>query len=94
MIADAQPIVSKDNNTLQRKHFPAQLAFAAGRPAQGIRLDVAPWPGVAGVTGELARSVDLIIACVPDAFRGFHRQRIYVDGDALAVRSGHPVGAR
>jgi DNA-binding transcriptional LysR family regulator len=36
--------------------------------------------------------VDLAIACLPDAFPGFHRQRIYVDSDALAVRRGHPAG--
>jgi DNA-binding transcriptional LysR family regulator len=70
------------------------LVERVGAAAQGVRLDVAPWPGSANVTSELARSVDLIIACVPDAFRGFHRQRIYVDADALAVRRAHPAGAR
>ena len=31
---------------------------------------------------------------IGDAFKGFHRQRLYTDSDALAVRRGHPVGAR
>ena len=28
---------------------------------------------------------------IGDAFRGFHRQRLYTDADALAVRRGHPA---
>ena len=36
----------------------------------------------------------MILACLPDAFPGFHRQRLYADKDALGVRRGHPAGAR
>ena len=39
-------------------------------------------------------ALDLILACLPDAFPGFHRQRIYADRDVLAVRRGHPLGKR
>jgi DNA-binding transcriptional LysR family regulator len=65
-----------------------------GAVAPGVRIDLAPWRGSATMTAELARSVDLVIACLPDAFPGFHRRRIYVDGDALAVRRDHPLRAR
>ena len=44
--------------------------------------------------GDFARGLDLILACLPDAFPDFHRQRIYSDSDVLAVRRGHPAGAR
>jgi DNA-binding transcriptional LysR family regulator len=41
----------------------------------------------------LARSLDIVIS-IGDAFKSFHRRQIYTDSDALAVRRGHPVGAR
>src|SRR5256885_9503395 len=41
----------------------------------------------------LFRSTDLVIS-IGDAFKGFHRQRLYTDGDALAVRRGHPARAK
>jgi DNA-binding transcriptional LysR family regulator len=61
--------------------------------APRVRLDVTPWRGPAIMTAEFARSIDLVI-CIGDAFKGFHRQRLYTDSDALAVRRGHPAGAR
>ncbi len=61
--------------------------------APRVRLDVAPWRGPAIMTAEFARTIDLVI-CIGDAFKGFHRQRLYTDSDALAVRRGHPAGAR
>ena len=51
-----------------------------------------PWRGPAIFTAEFARTIDLVIS-IGDAFRGFHRQRLYADSDALAVRRGHPAGA-
>lgn len=62
--------------------------------APGVRLDVMPFRSPAVMTDEVARGLDLVLACLPDAFPGFHRQRLYADKDALAVRRGHPVGAR
>ena len=62
--------------------------------APHVRLDLMPFRGPSAMTDEFARSLDLILACLPDAFPGFHRQRIYSDRDVLAVRRGHPVGAR
>jgi DNA-binding transcriptional LysR family regulator len=65
-----------------------------GVEAPGVRLDVVPWRGPAIMTAELARSVDLVIACIDEDFSGFHRERLFADTDAVAVRRGHPVGAR
>ncbi len=63
------------------------------RLAPNVRLDVVPWRGPAIFTTEFARTIDLVIS-IGDAFRAFHRQLLYTDRDALAVRRGHPVGAK
>jgi DNA-binding transcriptional LysR family regulator len=61
--------------------------------APNIRLDIVPWRGSAIMTAEFARTLDLVIS-IGDAFKGFHRQLLYKDADALAVRRGHPIGAK
>src|SRR5258705_13106945 len=61
--------------------------------APNVRLDIVPWRGPAIFTAEFARTIDLVIS-IGDAFRGFHRQRLYTDSDALAVRRGHPAAAK
>jgi DNA-binding transcriptional LysR family regulator len=61
--------------------------------APGVRIDVVPWRGPAIFTAEFARTIDLVIS-IGDAFKGFHRQLLYTDSDALAVRHGHPIGAK
>src|SRR5207253_5066679 len=63
------------------------------RAAPNVRIDVVPWRGPAIFTAEFARTIDLVIS-IGDAFKGFHRQLLYTDSDALAVRRGHPAGAR
>jgi len=63
------------------------------KQAPGITIDVVPWRGPAIFTAEFARTIDLVIS-IGDAFKGFHRQRLYTDSDALAVLRNHPVGAR
>jgi DNA-binding transcriptional LysR family regulator len=63
------------------------------RQAPNVRIDVVPWRGPAIFTAEFARTIDLVIS-IGDAFRGFHRQRLYTDSDALAVRRGHPAAAK
>ncbi|MEO8318970.1 MAG: LysR family transcriptional regulator, partial [Bradyrhizobium sp.] len=63
------------------------------KAAPNVRIDVVPWRGPAIFTAEFARTIDLVIS-IGNAFTGFHRQRLYTDSDALAVRRGHPVGAR
>jgi DNA-binding transcriptional LysR family regulator len=61
--------------------------------APNVRIDVVPWRGPAIFTAEFARTIDLVIS-IGDAFTGFHRQRLSADSDALAVRRGHPAGAK
>ena len=61
--------------------------------APNVRLDVVPWRGSAIFSAEFARTIDLVIS-IGNAFKGFHRQLLYTDRDALAVRRGHPVGAK
>jgi len=61
--------------------------------APHLRIDVVPWRGPAIFDAEFARTIDLVIS-IGDAFKGFHRQLLYTDSDALAVRRGHPVGSK
>lgn len=63
------------------------------RAAPSVRIDIVPWRGPAIFHAEFARTIDLVIS-IGNAFKGFHRQLLYTDGDALAVRRGHPVGAK
>src|SRR5882724_8551438 len=63
------------------------------RLAPNVRLDIVPWRGPAIFNAEFARTIDLVIS-IGDAFKGFHRQLLYTDRDALAVRRGHPVGTK
>jgi DNA-binding transcriptional LysR family regulator len=65
-----------------------------GMEGPGVRLDVTQWRNPGRMTDDFARGLDLILACLPEAFPGFHRQRLYSDSDVLAVRRGHPAGAR
>jgi DNA-binding transcriptional LysR family regulator len=62
------------------------------KQAPAVTIDVVPWRGPAIFTPEFARTIDLVIS-IGDAFKGFHRQRLYTDSDALAVRRNHRVGA-
>jgi DNA-binding transcriptional LysR family regulator len=61
--------------------------------APNLRIDVVPWRGPAIFTAEFARTIDMVIS-IGNAFRGFHRQLLYTDRDALAVRRGHPIAAK
>ena len=61
--------------------------------APNVRIDVVPWRGPAIFNAEFARTIDIVIS-IGNAFSGFHRQRLYTDSDALAVRRGHPAGAK
>ena len=61
--------------------------------APNVRIDVVPWRGPAIFTAEFARTIDLVIS-IGNAFSGFHRQLLYTDSDALAVRRRHPAGTR
>ncbi len=61
--------------------------------APHVRIEVVPWRGPAIFHAEFARTIDMVIS-IGDAFKGFHRQLLYTDADALAVRKEHPAGAR
>jgi DNA-binding transcriptional LysR family regulator len=61
--------------------------------APNVRLDIVPWRGPAIFTAEFARTIDMVVS-IGNAFKGFHRQLLYTDRDALAVRRGHAVGAK
>jgi DNA-binding transcriptional LysR family regulator len=61
--------------------------------APNIRIEVVPWRGPAIFTAEFARTIDLVIS-IGDAFKGFHRQLLYTDRDALAVRRHHPIAGK
>src|SRR3954463_9999437 len=61
--------------------------------APNVRLDVVPWRGPAIFNADFARTIDLVIS-IGDAFKGFHRQLLYSDRDALAVRRGHALGSK
>jgi DNA-binding transcriptional LysR family regulator len=63
------------------------------RAAPSVSIDVVPWRGPAIFTPEFARTIDMVIS-IGNAFKGFHRQLLYTDRDALAVRRGHPTGNR
>src|ERR1700675_2521072 len=63
------------------------------KAAPNVRIDVVPWRGPAIFTAEFARTIDIVIS-IGNAYSGFHRQRLYIDRDALAMRRGHPAGAR
>lgn len=70
------------------------LMRRVGAQAPGVRLDLVPFRAPAAMSEEFARGIDLILACLPDAFAGFHRHRLYADRDVLAVRRGHPAATR
>jgi DNA-binding transcriptional LysR family regulator len=61
--------------------------------APNVRLDVVPWRSSAIFSAEFARTIDMVIS-IGNAFKAFHRQLLYTDRDALAVRRGHPIGAK
>ena len=63
------------------------------KAAPNVRIDVVPWRGPAIFPADFARTIDMVIS-IGNAFKGFHRQLLYADSDALAVRRGHPVGNR
>jgi DNA-binding transcriptional LysR family regulator len=61
--------------------------------APDITIDVVPWRSSAIFTPEFARTID-IVCSIGNSFKAFHRQLLYTDSDALAVRRGHPAGHR
>src|SRR5271155_282631 len=66
--------------------LPALLAEIK-RTAPSIRIDLHSWPSPGRDPAEWARTVDAAIACVPDAFPGFYRQRLFTDREVCIFRS-------
>jgi DNA-binding transcriptional LysR family regulator len=70
------------------------LMDRVGALAPGVTLDLRPWRGPAIFGPDFSRSIDIVLSCTGDAYNGFHRQRLYADKDALAVKRGHPQAKR
>jgi DNA-binding transcriptional LysR family regulator len=64
------------------------------REAPGISIRVQNDGRMTADSFELARSVDVAIACVPNSFKGFYQQRLFADRDACAVRHGNRIKAQ
>lgn len=64
------------------------------RQAPGISIRVQNDGRVKADSFELAHSVDVAIACEPNAFQGFYQQRLFTDRDACAVRRGNAMTDR
>ena len=64
------------------------------KEAPNLSVRVQPVRGNMPEPFELARLVDVAIACVPHRFKGFYQQLLFKDRDACAVRRGHPFAAR
>jgi DNA-binding transcriptional LysR family regulator len=64
------------------------------REAPLVRLDITPWRNPSMMTEEFRNSIDLAVCWIVDALAGFHRKHLYTDTDVIAVRRGHPVGAK
>ena len=75
--------------------FPELHDLAVGEPAdQAVVVVVADARRSSAIfSAEFSRTIDLVIS-IGNAFKGFHRQLLYSDRDALAVRRGHPVGGK
>lgn len=54
--------------------------------APGVRIDLRSWPAREKDPAELAQNVEAAIACVPEAFPGFYRQRLFTDRDMCVFR--------
>ena len=61
------------------------------KEAPGISIRIQNDGRIAADSFELAQSVDLAIACVPNSFKGFYQQRLFTDRDACAVRRGNSI---
>lgn len=62
--------------------------------APGISVRVQNDGRIAASAFEAAQSIDLAIACVPNAFKGFYQQKLFTDRDACAVWRANPVAKK
>ena len=66
------------------------LIYRLEAEAPHVRLTLAPFRPPNMMTPEFARLLDFAIAFQDHDFPGFHRERLYRDSDALAVRDQRP----
>lgn len=71
-----------------------RLVTRVAAAAPGISLQLSPWAGSATASSDLARSIDLIVACQLPELRGFRQETLFTDTETLAIRRGHPLGSR
>jgi len=69
-----------------------ELIARVAAEAPHVRLKLTPFRSPGMVTPEVARVLDLVISYQGHDFANFHRERLYLDTDALAVRRDHPLG--
>ena len=62
--------------------------------APGVRIDLHSWPAREKDPADLAQDVDAAVACVPEAFPAFYRQRLFTDRDMCVFRRRHPRADR
>lgn len=58
------------------------------RVAPSVRVELVSW------RDRDAEVLDVAVACVPEKFPGFYRERLFTDRDACALRDGHPFARR
>jgi DNA-binding transcriptional LysR family regulator len=64
------------------------------KEAPNVSIRVQPGRANMPDSFELARLLDVAVACVPNKFKGFYQQHLFKDRDACAVRRGHPIASR
>lgn len=93
------PAVSRRRFTLMMPDLAASLLIPPlvdilEAEAPNLRLEITAWRGPGIVTPAFARTLDLVVSHQGHPFQGFHRRRLYVDTDVLAVRADHPARER
>lgn len=64
------------------------------KEAPGVGIRVQPWRGNTVDPFELARLVDVAIACVSSTFKGFYQRRLFTDRDACVIRRGNSLAGQ
>jgi len=66
------------------------LVERVGAEAPNVVIEIVGWRGPDVMTPEFVRSIDIVVNWDGKSFPGFHRQTLYRDRDALAVRRDRP----
>lgn len=62
--------------------------------APDVVLELVGWRGAEVMTPDFGATIDLIVSWSEHSFPGFHCQKLYIDRDELAFRTGHPAASR